>query len=371
MQTFLKSIQIEGFKSIRSSTLELQSLNVLIGANGAGKSNFISFFKMLNHMMTDSFSLWVEQYAGGASSVLHLGVKKTNSILGKLEYQTEQGVNTYQFVLAYAPAGDTLIFTDESVGFQRLKKLPALRSLGAGHKETLLISSVSEVDPTKKTARFVSNLLKRTRVYQFHDTSDSARIKQNADVSDDFFLKSDAGNLAAVLLNLRQNFPRHYERIVQTIRLSAPFFNDFVLEPNGQKIRLRYSEFGSDTVFGVHQISDGTLRFMALMTLLLQPIERMPSVIIVDEPELGLHPHALETLLSVMRSVSTNRQIIVSTQSIALVDHLEPEEIIIAERHGFETQFKRLDSQKLKTWLEEYSLGELWEMNVLGGRPSR
>ena len=197
-------------------------------------------------------------------------------------------------------------------------------------------------------------------------------MKQHSSIDDSVSLKGDAGNLASVLLELKNNYPKNYDQIVRTIRLSAPFFNDFVLEPTpARMVLLRYSEFGSDTVFGVHQLSDGTLRFMALITLLLQPSERMPSVIIIDEPELGLHPHAIETLLSVMRSVSQEHQIIFATQSTALIDRLEPEEVIVAERHEFETTFKRLDSVALGEWLEDYSLGELWDKNVIGGRPSR
>ncbi len=369
MTTFLKSIQIEGFKSIRSSTLELRPLNVLIGANGAGKSNFISFFKMLNHMMTDSLGLWVGRY-GGASSILHLGAKATSTIQAKLEYETDKSINTYDFRLAHIPAGDSLLFTHEQVGVQYPAHLPKTFFLGVGHKEAVLGSSANVDEKAIPITRFVGGLLKQTRAFQFHDTSDTAYMKLMAGIDDNVSLKSDGGNLAAILYRLKINFPNHYSKIVRTIRLSAPFFNDFVLEPTGNSIILRYIEFSSETVYGAHQLSDGTLRLMALLTLLLQPIEFLPNTILIDEPELGLHPHALETVLSVMRSIVGEKQIIIATQSVSIVDRLEPEDIIVAQRHGSETQFNRLDATKLESWLEEYSLGELWEKNVLGGRPS-
>jgi predicted ATPase len=216
----------------------------------------------------------------------------------------------------------------------------------------------------------IRKLLLENRPYQFHDTSDTAYMKLTGTLDDDVFLKSDAGNLAAVLFRLKNYHPKHYQKILRTIRLSTPYFKDFVLEPNGRNIRLRYLEFGSETVYGAHQLSDGTLRLMALLTLLLQPMEFLPNTILIDEPELGLHPHALETVLSVMRSIGGEKQIIIATQSVSIVDRLEPEDIIVAQRHGSETQFTRLDATRLESWLEEYSLGELWEKNVLGGRPS-
>ncbi len=363
MTTFLKSIQIEGFKSIRSSTLELRPLNVLIGANGAGKSNFISFFKMLNQIANGDFAFWVQK-SGGASSLLHMGAKNTSKISTLLTYQIDEAELNYRFVIDHVLANDGFIFENEH-SWYKTQERPYIM---VNSTESSLLNAAVNNDQVGLQIR---KLLLENRPYQFHDTSDTAYMKLTGTLDDDVFLRSDAGNLAAVLYKLKNHYPKHYKHILKTIQLTAPFFKDFVLEPNGHSIRLRYSEFGSDIVYGAHQISDGTLRFMALMTLLLQPLEQMPSVILIDEPELGLHPHALEVLLSIMRRVSTNRQIIVSTQSVSLVDRLEPEEVIVVERQNNESQFKRLDTQSLETWLEDYSLGELWEKNVFGGRPSR
>ncbi len=371
MKTFLKSIQIEGFKSIRSSTLELRPLNVLIGANGAGKSNLISFFKVLNQIALGDFAFWTQQSAGGASSILHLGSKVTTNLGATLSFMHDQELLEYQFEMVHAPASDAFVFRSD--GFNFTNKLGKLNNVQftVGEKESQLRPVGFGKDETSLKARILRDILASIRPYQFDDTSENARIKQTGTLDDDVFLRSDGANLAAVLYKLKNTHPRHYQRIVDTIRLSTPFFKDFVLEPNSSHIRLRYLEMGSEMIFGVHQMSDGTLRFIALLTLLLQPLEQLPHLIVIDEPELGLHPHALETLLAVIRSISAQRQIIIATQSVSLVDRLEPDEIIVVERQNLETQFKHLDTNRLKKWLENYSLGELWEKNVLGGRPTR
>lgn len=153
----------------------------------------------------------------------------------------------------------------------------------------------------------------------------------------------------------------------------APFFQDFTLEPehdNPETILLRWEHKGTDAYFDASSLSDGTLRFMALATLFLQPTAYRPSVMVLDEPELGLHPYAITLLASLMKKASTDAQVIVATQSSLLLDHLEPEDVLVADRVNGASRFTRLDSSRLKSWLEDYSLGQLWEKNELGGRPA-
>jgi len=176
------------------------------------------------------------------------------------------------------------------------------------------------------------------------------------------------------LYKTQQTEPACYQRIVGTIRQIAPFFGDFNLVPSGLNpnvIQLRWKERDRDYDFGPHLLSDGTLRAMALVALLLQPTKDLPSVIIIDEPELGLHPYAIATLAGLLRSASVHSQIIVATESPTLLDHFEPQDVVVTERCMGETVFKRLDAKELQEWRDEYSLGELWEKNVIGGRPSR
>jgi predicted ATPase len=173
---------------------------------------------------------------------------------------------------------------------------------------------------------------------------------------------------------LRRTRKEHYEAIRDTIRLANPFFDDFLLRPhtdNENMIRLEWREKGSDFPFQAYHLSDGTLRFICLTTLLLQP--QLPSTILIDEPELGLHPYAIVILASLMRSAAERTQLIVSTQSVSLVNQFDAEDLLVVERRErdnmHETVIRRVDPQRLSSWLDEYSLGELWEKNVLGGRP--
>ena len=197
-------------------------------------------------------------------------------------------------------------------------------------------------------------------------------MKRTADVNDNRYLRPDGSNLPAFLYFLRVKHEDSYSLITRTVRQVAPFFEDFELEPqllNPDKIRLEWSHVGTDAYFDVSSISDGTLRFIALATLFLQPEEFRPSVILVDEPELGMHPYAITLLASLMKQASVQTQVIVSSQSSLLLDHFEPEDVLVADRIDGGTQFTRLDSAKLEAWLAEYSLGQLWEKNELGGRP--
>lgn len=364
--TTLSQIQIKGFKSIQSlEGLNLGPVNVLIGANGAGKSNLISFFQMLAWMIGGSGNLQLHiGKHGGGSSFLFDGSLVTTRMQADLTFETQAGINEYAFELVHA-AKDSLIFADERYRFSRtdMGGRAEWSQLGAGHKEAALLEREDQ------TARTILAMLKRCVVYQFHNTSENARIRQYWNIDDNKFLKEDGANLSPFLLRLREERPAYYRRIVATIQDIAPFFDDFALEPEGHKLLLQWREKGSDVIFGPHQASDGSLRMMALVSLLLQPEDQLPSVIIIDEPELGLHPYAITIVAGLLQSVSSHAQVLLATQSTAFVDQFEPQDIVVVERSGRESIFKRLDSSRLQEWLEAYSLSELWEKNVLGGRP--
>jgi len=215
--------------------------------------------------------------------------------------------------------------------------------------------------------------LQSWQVYHFHDTSEAAKVKQLGDIHDNLFLRPDASNLAAYLYMLRETEPEYYRNIVETIRMAAPFFGDFVLRPspfNPEKIRLEWQERGSDVLFGPHALSDGTLRFICLTTLFLQPPDRLPATIVLDEPELGLHPYAIKLLADMVRSASEHTQVILATQSVTLVNQFSPEDILVVDRVQGETVFRHLSEEEIASWLEDYGLGDLWEKNLLGGRPT-
>jgi predicted ATPase len=366
----LNQIKVKGYKSIRDLDLNLTNLNVLIGANGAGKSNFVSLFKLLNNIIEGNLQRYVMQ-EGGSESLLYYGQKFTDKIQIYLKFNL-QGIHYNAYYCILVPTiDDKLVFEEENCLFHdRWYPSPYIKALGTGHKESNLGESSKHI----KVATYVYDNLKSWKVYHFHDTSDTAKVKRIGSINDNLYLRPDASNLAAFLYILKNTKEEYYIAIRDTIRLVNPFFNDFLLRPipgNEDFIRLEWHERGSDYPFLAHHISDGTLRFMCLATLLLQPI--LPSTILVDEPELGLHPYAIVVLASLIESASERTQIIISTQSVSLVNQFNAENLLVVERNEingmYETTISSVDPQRLSSWLEEYSLGELWEKNVLGGRP--
>lgn len=362
----LDRIHIAGFKSIREQEIELKDLNLLIGANGAGKSNFVAVFELLHAIANERLQVFVGK-AGGADSFLHFGRKKTESIELDLRFKR----NAYSCVLE-PTSEDRLIFFNEVIQYHDQRyATPFDVSIGEGMAETKLYEEREEHGDLS-IAGYVTRAFQGWRVYHFHDTSASARVKQTGDLHDNEFLRADAGNLAAFLYRLQRTHEDHYRNIVDTIGMVAPFFDDFRLRPdptNPEKIRLQWREKGSDEYFGPSALSDGTLRFICLATLLMQP--EPPTTILLDEPELGLHPYAIHIVAALLSAAAERTQVIVSTQSVTLVNQFEPEDLLIVERDGPETVFKRLETADLENWMDEYALGELWEKNLLGGRPKR
>jgi predicted ATPase len=311
--------------------------------------------------------------SGRAQSLLHFGPKVTPHLWAIIEFFPDTGVDyIYEMQLSHA-AGDTLVFANETLRSRQSGDLQPLEVLSRkqGRPETQIRVAAEEGEPL---ARALWYLLKNCRVYHFHDTSPTARVRQYCYVGNNRQIESDAGNLAAVLYRLKtQNSGTAYSRIVKTIRMIAPFFDDFELVPsaeNGRDIMLNWRHVESSQVFGPHQLSDGTLRAMCLVTLLLQPEDELPGLIIVDEPELGLHPYALNIIASLFNKASHHAQVLVSTQSSAFLDNFVPEDIVVVGRDDKESTFCRLEADKLQDWLEDYSLGEIWEKNVVqGGGP--
>ena len=366
----LNRLSLRGYKSIRESDIAFGSMNVLIGANGAGKSSLVSFFRLLNEMMGGRLQQFVAEH-GRAHSLLFHGPKRTPQLEAALEFETDAGLNLYEMRLFHA-AGDTLVFASESLQFHRtgVSIPPQPVSLGAGHFESKIRDEATKGHLNAKVFR---QLLTTCRVYHFHDTSSTARVRQAGYINDQKLLMYDAANLAAFLYGLKNlEDTSVYRRIVGTIQLIAPFFDDFDLEPTGpggKEIFLNWREKGSDQLFGPHQLSDGTLRAICLVTLLLQPEDSLPTLIIVDEPELGLHPYALNIIAGLFQSASSRTQVLVSTQSSTFLDNFDPEDVIVVDRNAGGSVFSRPDIEKLNVWLEEYSLGEVWEKNVLAGGP--
>lgn len=353
----LRKVKIEGFKSIASAELMFGDLNVVIGANGSGKSNLIGAFRLLERVLSKNLQVFV---ASEPDRFLHHGRKATPAL--SLDFAFDQ--NSYGFKLKAVQ--DTLIFEYERVEYSGYWSYG--EPLAVGHKESKLEEAAESYK--NKIPKHVFPKVRNWVVYHFHDTSDTSPAKQTSDVDDNRFFRPNAANLPAYLYWLQERHPVQFRHIEEHVRLVAPFFDGFVLAPsklNEKKIKLEWRQKGSDAYFDAYSLSDGTLRFICLVTLLLQPSP--PDLILLDEPELGLHPFAIRILAEMLEAASKRVQVVLATQSVTLLNNFAPNDVIVAENDGLKTTFQRLDEDKLKHWLEEFSIGELWEKNVLGGRP--
>lgn len=357
----LRSIEIKGYKSIADQHLPIGPINVLIGANGAGKSNFIGVFRLLRQIVEQRLQNTVRE-VGGAERWLHLGSKSTQEIKLALHFDT----NHYEVVLAPTQT-DSLFVLAEFAGFQSPEyNAPYWKPITTNELESSLLQKKQHND----ISRFTYEALKSWRVYHFHDTSDSAAVKKRNKINDNAFLREDAANLAAFLYLIQQIEPKHYQRIVKTVQRVVPNFRDFHLRPdplNPDFIALEWESHNSDYLFSAAELSDGSLRFICIATMLLQP--NPPGLILLDEPELGLHPSAIALLAGLLQKAAHRAQVIISTQSAALVSQFQPEDIVVVEQQNNVSLFRHLDPETLQQWLEEYTLGNLWEKNIIGGRP--
>ena len=369
MADSLDSITIRGFKSIKDVTLEMRRINIVIGANGSGKSNLLGAFEFLQHVRDGRMAVYVATQ-GGAERVLHFGSKSSPELAFKVSFN--QAVNIYTLRLV-STGDDGLAVASETAWFHDKSEHPRPYDRpmdSSGQRE----AAIREARATGRIEGLVWRCLGSWRLYHLHDTSASSPMRKTARLDDNRFLRADASNLAAFLYLLATNHPAEFERIQQTVRHVAPFFERFDLQPdqlNTGSIKLVWRHRNSDQYFDAASFSDGTLRFIALATLFLQPFEFRPSVILIDEPELGLHPYAIEVLAELVHQVAPQTQVVASTQSSLLLDHFSPEDIVVANRVDGATTFSRLDSTALAVWRDQYSLGQLWERNEFGGRPAR
>jgi predicted ATPase len=365
MQGRIKSVSIQGFRSLANiDNLELPQLTVLIGANGSGKSNFIRFFDMLSWMLRGQNLQEFILRQGGGDDQLFMGARHTPLMRAEIRMETSLGTNDYRFSLAHLSAGDSLMFTDEAFRYSK-HPIPGQadwRLLPGGGKEAGLVGS------TDPTARVVVDLLKRCTTYQFHDTSANAYIKQPWDKEDNLWLRPDGANLAPILLRLLECDIARYKMIVRQIARVLPSFSDFELQPAYGKVALRWRGRYSDKSFGPHLTSDGSLRLFCLLTLLNLPPETLPDVLFFDEPELGLHPHAITLVAEMLKKLAHTRQVFIATQSPYMVDCFALENIIVAASKDGTTTLRNMPREQYQEWLDdEYMLSDLWLKDMVGG----
>ena len=371
----IESVRIRGFRSLADVYISgLPQAAVFIGANGSGKSNFMRFFEMLSWMLRSrQLGEFVSRH-GGADDQLFGGNAKTPRMTGEITMRTSSGRNDYRFALSYAHP-DRFIFTQEDIRFSGLRYATEAhwQSLGSSHVEAKIVEAAQTPNYpgiNRTTASVIVNLLRNCVVYQFHDTSESSGFKNRWDVFENSQLRSHGGNLAAVLYHLEQHDLRRYELICRHIARILPGFERFDIQEEYGKVLLRWKARWSDKTIGAHLTSDGSLRFFALVTLLNLPGEMLPDVILLDEPELGLHPAAVTLVGGMIKSLSVEKQVIIATQSPLLVDVFDLDEIIALELVNGSTEFRRLNTEDYQVWIDDcFSAGEMWKKNLLGAQP--
>ncbi|SES97314.1 AAA family ATPase [Thorsellia anophelis] len=358
----LNSILIKGYKSIVECHVELGSLNVLIGANGSGKTNFISFFKLIRTMIESNLQRFVTQ-KGGPDALLHFGRKNTSSIYAKLSF------NSTPYEIELVPTDTNQLMIDREIVYIGSNEAP-LPLMSGGYLESHA-EHYTHTPSENENLRSLIKQIKNWHIYHFYDTSNTAKVKQVHQINDNLYLREDGSNLAAFLYKLERDYSKNYYRIIKTIQKIAPFFGGFILRPipgNESCIQLEWYEKGYDIPFTAYHFSDGTLRFALIATLLCQPYEEENSILIIDEPEIGLHPYAIAILGALFKSASHTRQIIISTQSIELVNCFEVGDLIVINKIEHQTKMKKLNKNDWEEWLSDYQLGELWNKNMFGGR---
>ena len=393
MTSQIDSVSINGFRSLAEVKIaQLPQAVVMVGANGSGKSNFIRFFEMVQQTLNEHKLRMFVSDQGGADDQLFGGASTSKQIEATISIRNRVGISQYHFQLSYAQP-DRLQFAKELFRFveEEYRKTQfekgrdsnselGWQDLGNGHTE----AQISEVACSHSTdnhdnncewkghcraAKEIVNLFKKSSIFQFHDTSDTSKMKVKWDIHDCLSLRPDGGNLASVLYKLEKDNPLEYKSIHRDISQVLPDFDGFAIQEEKGKVILRWKSLGTRKIFGAHLTSDGSLRFFALATLLNLPSEMLPNVIFLDEPELGLHPSAICLLGSMIKTLSRETQVILATQSPLLVDEFDLDEIIVLDLKDGKTDMRQLDEKNYKHWLEEYSTGQLWQKNVIGGRP--
>lgn len=371
----ISQIHLSGYRSIKKSNLQFENINVFIGANASGKSNFMSFFQMLQFYLNNAEGLaeYVGRH-GGSEILLFYGPKETNSIIADLYFQTAKGVNRYQVELEQA-AGGNLFFKEEQLCFSSSNiAAPAnLFSLGSGGKSSRLLQ-IGQQDPEYahyfKTIHTIKSIMRQWKFYQFHDTSANSFIRRPSHKDDSSYLKSNGGNLPSFLSMLRDEYNPNYEFIIDMMREIFPFIQEIILESDysSDYVNLRWTEKGHPSyIMQASQMSDGAIRALAIIALLSQP--HLPPLLCIDEPELGLHPQAISIIGDLIKAVAHRSQVIISTQSTELVDCFDPEDIVIVNRGKDGTDFERLDHNRYKSWLDNYGISASWKTNIFGGQP--
>lgn len=355
----MDSISVKGYKSFKDITVSLNRINILIGSNGAGKSNFLSLFELLGNAY-DGFLARSVAISGGVDKFFYKGRKETD----RISIDVREGKNSY--VLDLMESDGTLIVENEKLGYSSNPGKYTYKTISNYKTETNLKDYNGAV-----SGDYIQQYMSQIKKFHFHDTGRTSPFTGESNiVNDSYMLYSQGGNLAAFLYGIKNNNSMVYRRIVRVIQSVAPFFHDFYLMPNESGgVRLQWKDKFSEMIYGPNDLSDGTVRFIALTVLFMQP--ELPKVIVIDEPELGLHPVAIEKLAGLIKSAANRgTQVIAATQNAELISNFQPDDILTVDQRDGQSQIRRLNGDELSQWLNDYTLGDLWKQRIMrGGQP--
>lgn len=356
----MDSITVKGYKSFKDITVSLSKVNILIGSNGAGKSNFLSLFALLGNAYDGLLARSVA-ISGGVDKLFYKGRKETD----KISIDVREGENSY--VLDLMESDGTLIVENEKLGYSsHLDGKYTYKTISNYKTETNLKGYNGAAG-----GGYIKQYMSQIKKFHFHDTGRTSPFTGESNiVNDSYMLYSQGGNLAAFLYGIMKNHSMVYKRIVRVIQSVAPFFHDFYLMPNESGgVRLQWKDKFSEVIYGPNDLSDGTIRFIALTVLFMQPV--LPKVIVIDEPELGLHPVAIEKLAGLIKSAaSRGTQVIAATQNAELISNFQPDDILTVDQRDGQSHIRRLNGDELREWLNDYTLGDLWKQRIMkGGQP--
>jgi predicted ATPase len=378
----IKRIKIHGFKSLKEIDFELRPLNVLIGPNNGGKTNFLDFFAFLSEAAHEQLQDAIAR-RGGFHSLVFAGYAdpKNQKLFWEIQCETPIVENprisyktTLTSTLSFPPGTKV---EEESLGGQDLgvRKRPFsdLEKILAGHKilekpklkeEELVIAQ----EPKELVEFMFRDYMRSWTIYEF-STAENSPLRREQSLKADIRISPTGDNLASVLHNLREQgqYREAYNEIIKTLKAAFPAFKDLHFPSGGGegKIIIRWEE-GFRRDFSANVLSDGVLKFLCLATLLLS--SDPPDIICIDEPEIGLHPGLIGLVAEMLVAASEKTQLIVATHSPQLITHLKPEDVVVVERENGATVLKRLPAEQLQSWLRDFTLGELWLTGVIGGR---
>ena len=378
---FLRSLRLQNILSFRElPPVKLEQLNILIGPHGSGKSNFLDCLDIFHSLPSNLNGFLVSH--GGPEAWIWKG-KAAGESIARLECQFQLAKDPLEYGIAFDTGAGVLVIQREWLAPAKKSKqvvAPYLsrfagkieirgRAVGDGatiaRTESVLTAYRDPLDktPITPTARAFSDI----RVYRSFDTNPNGSLRTGVSAAASKYpLEGSGSNLALVLQQM--DFHGSLPRVRHYLNQFSGRFQEIKINLEGGRAQLYVEERALGKVSAT-RLSDGTLKFLCLMALLFD--HDPPRLLCIDEPESGLHPDAIKLVADALREASSRTQIVVTTHSDALVDWFtdEPESVVVCERDFDEgTRLSRLSSVRLKEWLKDYTLGDLWRRGELGGK---